>query len=74
MPLYEYQCQDCQAAFEVRASFEEKEAGLKPECPHCQSKQTRQVLSSGPIVRVVSNHGAPGRCVCGSGDGSGCCG
>ena len=74
MPLYEYQCQDCQTVFEVRASFKEKEAGLKPECPQCQSKQTRQVLTSGLIVRVVSNHNAPGGCACGSGGGSGCCG
>ena len=33
MPLYDYQCKGCQAVFEVRATFKEKEAGLQPECP-----------------------------------------
>lgn len=32
MPLYDYQCKKCQSAFEVRATFKEKEAGLEPEC------------------------------------------
>ncbi|RPJ18717.1 MAG: zinc ribbon domain-containing protein, partial [Chloroflexi bacterium] len=41
MPLYDYQCQNCQAVFEVRATFKEKEQGLKPKCPQCQSKKTR---------------------------------
>lgn len=74
MPLYDFQCQDCQAVFEVRATFKQKEQGIKPQCPQCQSKQTRQVLTTGLLLRVV-NDGAPqGGCACGPGGGSGCCG
>lgn len=74
MPLYEYQCQDCQAVFEVRATFKEKEEGLKPECPQCQSKQTRQLLTSGLLLHVVSDNTPQGGCACGTGGRSGCCG
>jgi putative FmdB family regulatory protein len=74
MPLYDYQCQDCKAVFEVRATFKEKEEGLKPQCPHCQSKQTRQLLTSGLLLRVVSDNTHQGGCACGAGGGSGCCG
>ena len=31
MSLYDYQCNKCQAVFEVRAKFKEKEVGLEPE-------------------------------------------
>ena len=74
MPLYDYQCQDCQAVFEVRASFKEKEEGLKPECPQCQSKQTRQLLTSGLLLRVVADKAPQGNCACGTNGASGCCG
>ena len=71
MPLYDYQCQDCQTIFEVRATFKEKEAGLKPACPTCQSQQTRQVLTSGLLLRIISDNAPEGGCACGG--GSGCC-
>ncbi len=35
MPLYDFQCEDCDEIFEVRASIREKAARLKPECPKC---------------------------------------
>jgi putative FmdB family regulatory protein len=74
MPLYDYQCQNCNAVFEVRATFKEKEQGLKPPCPQCQSKQTRQLLTSGLLLRVVNDNTPQGGCACGSGGGLGCCG
>lgn len=74
MPLYDYQCKKCQAVFEVRATFKEKEAGLKPECPECHSKKTQQVLTTGLLLRVVGNGAHAGGCSCDSGGGSGCCG
>lgn len=74
MPLYDYQCQDCQAIFEVQATFKGKEEGLKPKCPQCESKQTRQLLTSGLLLHVVSGHGPQGACACGMAGGSGCCG
>jgi|YelNatPaOPRAMG01_1025707.scaffolds.fasta_scaffold00361_41 putative FmdB family regulatory protein len=75
MPLYDYQCDRCQTKFEVRASFEEKERGLKPVCPQCQSTETHQLLSMGVFLRVGNVGGAdvppP---FCGPNAGSGCCG
>lgn len=44
--FYDYKCTDCEEVFEVRATFAEKEKGLKPECPKCGSKQTKQVFSA----------------------------
>ena len=74
MPLYEYQCENCQAVFEVRATFEEKEDGLKPECPQPESKQTRQLLTSGLLLHVLSDNTPQGGCACGTVSESGCCG
>lgn len=72
MPLYNYQCLQCQKIFEVRASFKEKDAGLEPECPDCQSMDTRQVLTTGMLLQL---HGERVRGpICGPNSGSGCCG
>jgi putative FmdB family regulatory protein len=46
MPTYEYLCSECQNKFDVRATFAEKEKGLKPECPNCHSQKTIQVFGS----------------------------
>ena len=74
MPLYDYQCKQCQAVFEVRATFKEKEAGLEPECPECHSKKTNQLLTSGLFLRK-SDDGVDLRGpVCGPNAGPGCCG
>ena len=74
MPLYDYQCKQCQTVFEVRATFKEKEAGLEPECPQCHTKKTHQLLTTGLFLRK-SDDGAdvtwPG---CGPNAGPGCCG
>lgn len=61
MPVYDYQCQNCNTVFEVRATFKEKEQGLKPKCPQCQSKKTRQVLTSGLFV-MHGNKECSGKC------------
>lgn len=73
MPLYDYQCQDCQTIFEVRATFQEKEAGLQPECPHCQGQRTHQLLRSGPFLRKGGD-GVSAYFVGGPHGGSSCCG
>ena len=72
MPLYEYQCQECHAAFEVRATFAEKQAGLRPVCPECGSPKARQVITSGLLIRVGSGERGPA-CGCGPNGGPGCC-
>lgn len=71
MPLYEYQCQDCLTVFEVRATFKAKEAGLEPECPHCRSRKTKQLLSAGLLIREGEAITVP---TCGPNCGPGCCG
>ena len=73
MPLYDYQCEQCQVVFEIRATIKEKEIGLEPECPMCQGKQTHQIITAGSILRGGSSSGfsMPG---CGPGAGPGCCG
>lgn len=74
MPIYEYQCRNCQTIFEVRATFKEKELGLNPECPQCHSQDTRQRLSSGLFLRVGGETSPLGLSVCGPNTRSGCCG
>lgn len=59
MPLYEYQCEQCQTVFEVRATILEKEVGLEPECPMCHGKQARQIITAGPILRGAGGSGIP---------------
>jgi putative FmdB family regulatory protein len=71
MPLYDYQCKQCQAIFEVRASIREKEAGLTPVCPTCESEQTQQLITSGLVLHSGAGQMGPG---CGPGAGPGCCG
>ena len=73
MPLYEYQCQDCRTVFEVRATFKEKQSGLHPECPQCQSLDTKQVLTAGLLIHAGdgADLSIPG---CGPNCGPGCCG
>jgi len=73
MPRYDYQCELCQAIFEVKASITEKEAGLKPVCPACQSQSTRQVITSGLILHTA-NTGSGSISNCGPNAGPGCCG
>jgi len=66
VPLYEFECRDCGHQFEVFASFSQKEKGLKPSCPKCESQNASQVFSS------VGFFAKSGRVPFNSG-GSGCC-
>lgn len=72
MPIYSFQCQDCQEVFDVRASFKEREAGLEPQCPKCQSRQTKQVITAGSFIRS-SDGASPSFPACGPSAGPGCC-
>lgn len=72
MPLYNFKCKQCQEIFEMRATFKEKEAGLKPECPKCHSEETFQMITAGLVLKGSdgSNFVLPG---CSPNAGPGCC-
>lgn len=46
MPLYEYECGDCQFRFERKQSFDAEPVAM---CPQCQGK-ARRVIHSIPII------------------------
>ena len=74
MPTYDYQCQDCEHVFEVRATFKQKDAGLQPECPECHSAKTQQAFRSVMFVRSGDSASAmPMPMACGPNMGPGCC-
>ena len=51
MPIYEYRCTDCGHDFEKLVRFSDPNAD-SPECPGCQSDNTRKRLS---IIAVFSS-------------------
>jgi putative FmdB family regulatory protein len=72
MPIYSFQCEQCGTVFDVRASIQEKETGLKPRCPRCQAKDTRQVITAGLLVREGAKP-VQSFASCGPNAGPGCC-
>jgi len=44
MPIYEYQCTQCEKKFEVRQSFGED--GTKLNCPKCHAPNPKRLFSS----------------------------
>ncbi len=72
MPLYDYQCRQCKTVFEVRATFQEKEAGLEPQCPRCHGKKTHQLLTTGLFVRQKYGGQSTGSTACGPSCGGDC--
>ncbi len=73
MPYYAYRCEKCGEAFEVRASFKEKEAGLEPECPNCHAHEARQLVTAGLLLRGGSGDAASLLSGCSPNAGPGCC-
>lgn len=72
--IYDYKCTQCGETFEVWATLAEKEKGLRPECPKCSSKNTRQMMSAvsiGGSSKTGSNMNMPP--MCGPAAGPGCC-
>jgi len=61
MPLYEYDCRECQAHFEVLVRGAEA-----PECPACHGTDLERALSTfavnTPSARSAAMEGACGRC------------
>lgn len=52
MPLYEFQCGDCQAEVELLV-----QGSSEPECPECGSRQLTKLLS---VVAAPSRDASPG--------------
>jgi len=72
MPLYDFKCGECGATFEVKASIQQKIAGLAPQCPTCGAGNAQQVITAGLFVRSGDNTGSSGSC-CGPDAKPGCC-
>ncbi|QDU29825.1 Zinc ribbon domain protein [Anatilimnocola aggregata] len=53
MPLFDYQCQNCQTEVELLIRGDEK-----PECPECHSKKMDKLLSV-PAAHVAHSGGLP---------------
>lgn len=75
MPIYIFKCNECENTYEINASINEKEAGLKPKCPRCSSENSRQLITS--VFSIRGGGGGGGNMPfggCGPGAGAGCCG
>ena len=48
MPMYDFQCQECETTFPIMCRISERETP-KP-CPNCQSENTQQVILSAPMM------------------------
>lgn len=46
MPVYEYSCDDCKAAFTVSERISKHSAEKRPKCPECGGNKTHRVFSS----------------------------
>ena len=46
MPIYEYECSDCQCHFERKQRFDEEPIAV---CPNCEGK-ARRVIHSVPVI------------------------
>lgn len=60
MPIYEFHCEECDELFEIRASIKEREEGLQPKCPKCQSEHTKQLISGVMVLHGDSGRGFSG--------------
>jgi putative FmdB family regulatory protein len=46
MPRYDYRCEDCGHAFDVRMSMSEYSESNKPDCPNCGSENAERTFGS----------------------------
>jgi putative FmdB family regulatory protein len=72
MPFYDFRCKQCGHPFTVRASFQQKDAGLQPECPVCHALETRQLLTAGVFIGQVAGGSNLSLPMMGGGSGCGC--
>jgi len=52
MPIYEYQCKQCNAIFETIVSITSDEVIV---CEKCGSKETRKLISAGSGIKISSS-------------------
>lgn len=45
MPVYEYNCEGCRAAWEVVLPIPERDSPCAKACPHCKKKKVRRGVS-----------------------------
>ena len=53
MPIYDYQCSDCNATFSVRKPM--SDLNSPTACPECESRKTQRLIS---VVAIFSSGGA----------------
>ena len=70
---YEYKCDECGTALEIRATMAEKERGLDIACPRCGSLKVSQVFTTLNVLTHAGRDRSPGS-GCGPDAGGGCCG
>lgn len=71
MPTYTYLCTDCRATVEVRASVDEKHAGLQPACDRCGGTALRRSFQ--PVAIVAGGAGTSTGPAGGASGGGACC-
>lgn len=69
MPMYEYQCEGCSHQYVIKATFEEKSAGLKIVCPKCGSVKATQMIGGTILLKSGQARRVSGGSCC----GPGCC-
>jgi putative FmdB family regulatory protein len=72
MPIYSYKCEDCENAFDITATVEEKTVN-DPNvfaCPACESPNVAQKFSLNLLVNKAKEQSGDGGCT----PGGGCCG
>jgi putative FmdB family regulatory protein len=68
MPIYEYQCNDCDNKFEKMMRF--SDADKNPVCPDCHSQNTKKKISSfASLGSFLSGTSVSATSSCGSGGG-----
>lgn len=72
MPVYEFYCQNCEEKFDIKASINEKEKGLKANCPYCDSNRVIQLFGNFFTFSKGGNSDTGG--CCGPNSTPGCCG
>ena len=75
MPFYTFHCEECETTFDVRATIQERVAGLRPPCPKCASHEVQPVITAGLLLNSTAGDRRAGPTGgCGPNAGPGCCG